>query len=722
MDDSRAHPSVLTEFEAKRLLSGWKIPVVEERLAEDIPAAVDAAEKTGYPVVIKGVGRSVMHKSEKNLVHVNIHDPKGIERAAARILANAGDEFEGFLVQPQITGRRELVAGLFIDADYGPVIMFGLGGVFAEAMADATFRMTPLTIADARHMVSEIRAQKILEAFRGEKGVDREELAHILLRLSEMALANPDITEVDINPLIITPEGKAVAVDALVIKGEKKREKSLPVPVDPRVVGAFFHPGSVAFVGASGRFGKWGYLLPTNTIAGGFEGDIWLVNPKGGEIAGRTVYSSISGIPEHVDMAVVSIPADRVRALIPEMKKRKINSMLLIAAGFSETGEEGIRLERQLVEEARNAGIFLIGPNTMGICNPHAHFYCTGTHVRPEPGSVGVVAQSGNIGVQLLAFAEKQGIGIRGFCGSGNEAMITIEDYLEAFEADLLTETVMLYVESVKNHRRFFESARRVSRQKPIVLLKGGQSDAGCRAASSHTGAMASDAKLFNAACRQAGIVKVEKPMDLLDLSAAFSALPLPGGNRVAIMTLGGGWGVVTSDLCEYYNLAIPSLPGDLVAAIDQKLPPFWSRSNPVDIVGENNPEIPLFVMETLMKWDGCDAVINLGIVGRRHMLTSMADSIRRVDPQTPGSFLEEVIKQLDAFEENYMKQAVSLMEKYRKPVLGVHILRDEKDKTVYSFDGYTYKALFYATPEQAVRSLARMYEYRRFLEGEKAV
>ncbi len=727
MDENRdtqknqADETVFTEWEAKQFLRRWHVPVVAESIAEDISAAVAAAEKIGFPVVLKGLGKTLLHKTEKGLVCTNLTGRTAVEQAAAGIAERAGSGLEGFLVAPQVAGKRELVAGVFTDKQYGPVIMFGLGGVFTEVLSDVSFRLLPLSRSDALHMIEDIRYVKILEAFRGEQAADKEALVDILVNLSAMVMENPDIREVDINPLIITPRGEPVAVDALIIKGARKKEESYLPPVEPGIVGSFFYPKSVAFVGASARLGKWGYTLLTNTFGGGFAGDVYLVNPRGGEIAGRPVYPSLTDIPGRVDMAVVTIPARKVFDLIPEMAAKNISSMLLIASGFGETGEEGLRLEQALVEKAREAGIFIIGPNTMGICNPHVDFYCTGMHVRPAAGSVGAVAQSGNIGVQLLGFAELQGIGIRGFCGSGNEAMITMEDYLEAFEVDPLTETVMLYVESVKNGRRFYESARRVGRKKPVVLLKGGQTEAGSRAASSHTGAMASDTRVFNAVCRQAGIVKVEKPMDLLDLSAAFSALPLPEGNRVGIMTLGGGWGVVTSDLCEHYHLAVPELSAELIGAIDQILPPFWSRANPVDLVGENDPDIPLFVMEELMKWDGCDAVINLGIVGRRHMLSRMADSIRKADPETPASFMEMVLEKLDDFEEKYMKHLVSLMEKYKKPVLGVNILRGEKDRTVYSFEGARHKAVFFPTPEQAVRSLARMYEYRRFLQREEA-
>lgn len=712
--------TALTEWESKQFLKPYGIPVADEIAAADTAGAVAAAGRIGYPVVVKGLGKALMHKTEGGLVQLNLGDAAAVAQAADTIAERAGGQLEGFLVAPQVMGKREFVAGLFRDEQYGPVVMFGLGGIFTEALSDVSFRLAPLSRSDAADMIDQIRSAALLGAFRGEAAVDREAVIDTLTGISRVAIEHPDVLEIDINPLLITPEGKPVAVDALVIKGKPAAQQDFLPAVEPGAVAAQFYPRSVAFVGASSKLGKWGYTLLTNTIGGGFEGDIHLVNPKGGTIAGRPVYKSVTDIPGRVDVAVVSIPAPRVFDLIPEMKKKGISYMLLIASGFGETGGDGVRLERELVAQARAAGIYIIGPNTMGVCNPHINFYCTGSHVRPEAGSVGVVAQSGNMGNQLLAFAELQGIGIRGFCGSGNEAMITIEDYLDAFEVDPVTGTVMLYVESVKNGRRFYESARRVGRRKPIVLLKGGQTAAGNKAASSHTGAMASNTRVFNAVCRQSGIVKVEKPMDLLDLSAAFSSLPLPKGHRVGIMTLGGGWGVVASDLCEYYNLSVPDLPDEMIARIDSVLPPYWSRANPIDIVGENDPNIPMFVIEELMKWDGCDAVINLGIVGRRHMLSRLADSVEKADPSCPDGFLDSVLKSLDAFEKKYIAHIVDLMEKYRKPVLGVNILRDEKDKTVYTFDGNRYKGLFFPTPEQAVKSLAKMYEYRQFLEREK--
>ncbi len=704
----------LTEAESKTILQRYGLPVVAETIADNAEAAVAAAVDLGFPVVLKGLGDDLLHKTESGLVHLNLADGPSVSSAADQILKSAPGA--QVLVQPQIQGNREFVAGLFRDPQFGPAIVFGLGGIFTEALSDVVFRLAPLTRQDATEMIDSIQARSLIGAFRGQGAVDRQTLEQTLLALSAIAVDLPEIAEIDINPLIATPSGELMAVDALMTLSRPDGGAMADHPVAPSDIHALFYPRSVAFVGASSQMGKWGHMLVCNTISGGYQGEVYAVNPKGGTIAGKPAYPSVADIPGSVDLAVVTVPAAGILGLIPQLKAKGIKSMLLITAGFGETGAAGKRLERQLVADAREAGILILGPNTMGICNPHIDFFCTGTSVRPLAGSTAVVAQSGNMGTQLLAFAEEQGIGVRAFSGSGNEAMITIEDYMEGFEVDELTRTVMLYIESVKQGRRFFESARRVSRKKPIVLLKGGQTRAGNRAASSHTGAMASNARLFDAVCRQAGIVKVDQPMELLDLSAAFSSLPLPQGNRVAVMTLGGGWGVVTADLCNQFGLAVPDLSDRLIARIDRILPPYWSRSNPIDLVGENDPSIPLTVMEALLQWDGCDAVINLGILGRRIFLKRLAASVKNADPSYDPAFLDASVKAFTDFEDDYIAHIVRLMESTGKPVFGVSLLTDEKDATVYRVKDHRLKAVFFETPERAVKAAARMVEYQQYL------
>ncbi|MFH1136471.1 MAG: acetate--CoA ligase family protein [Pseudomonadota bacterium] len=711
--------TALSEADSKKLLASYGVPVVPEFVLASPGEAAAKAEDIGFPVVLKALGAKLTHKTERGLVRLGLGSREEVLRAASEMAPAAGNDLEGWLIQPQVIGKREFVAGLFHDSQFGPAIMFGLGGIFTEALGDVVFRLAPLSEAEAGHMLGELRSSSLLDPFRGEAAVDRQALVRVLVGLSRLALELPEVFEVDINPLLVDGQGRVTAVDALVILGKGREVGKLRPPAPPARVGSMFHPKSVVFVGASSQFRKWGNLLPTNVMAGGFEGEIFLVNDKGGTINGREACKSVAEIAGQPDLAVVTVPAARVLPLLDELADKNIKNIILITSGFAETGPEGRLLEEKLTAKARERDLLILGPNTMGICNPHHKFHCIGSHVRPKAGPTAFVSQSGNMGVQLLAFAEQQGIGIRAFGGSGNEAMLTIEDTLDAFEFDRLTTTVLLYIESVKNGRRFFDSARRVSRKKPVVVLKGGRTEAGSQAAASHTGALASNVKVFDAACRQAGVILSDRSMDLLDLSAAFSSLPLPKGKRVGIMTLGGGWGVVTADLCCEFGLTVPPLSEELMQKIDKILPPYWSRSNPIDLVGESDPTIPLKVMDELLKWDGCDSVINLGIMGRKMGLDRLISSTLASNPGADRAFLKHIEEVLIQFEKNYAAHLVRLMKEYKKPIVGVSLLTGADDQTVFDTDGGIYKGIFFPTPERAVKVLSEMAGYYDWLDRE---
>jgi len=710
--------STISEDETKEIFKLFNIPVVNESVAKkNTKSILNACHKTGYPIVLKASGSDILHKTEAGLVHVGLDRDSQVVEAVDRMMKRSGKSIEKFLIQPVVEGKREFIAGMFRDPQFGPVIIFGVGGIFTEAIHDIAYKIAPLDSIDMEEMIEQISSKNLLKDFRGEKKADKKILKIIIQALSDIAIAFPDISEIDINPLIIRPDGNPVAVDGLIILGKEKKYKKRDYNINLKILGSCYYPKSIAFIGASATPGKWGHMLLTNTLSRNYKGQVYFVNPRGGEIAGHPVYKSAGDIEHSIDLAVVTIPAKNVMDLIPDLKKKKVKGILLITSGFREVGVEGEKLEKNLIEAACRAEILILGPNTMGICNPHIDFFCNAAHVYPLPGSTALVCQSGNMGTQLLAFAGQQDIGIRSFTGSGNEAMVTIEDYMEAFEIDELTKIVVLYIESVKNGRRFFNSAKRVSRKKPVVVLKGGRTATGEKAALSHTGAMASNAEVFNAACRQAGIIQVDQPQELLDLSAAFSSLPLPRGKRVGIMTLGGGWGVITADLCAEHHLEVPELSRDIKTKLDKILPPYWSRANPVDIVGENNPEIPMTCLEELLKWDECDAVIHLGIHGKRIFIDAMAESIRKADPdidKAQALFLKDSILQ---FEDYYTRYTAELTQKYGKPVFGVSLLTDEKSRIVSRHENYKYKTIFFPSPERAVKVLSGMYNYYGWLE-----
>ncbi len=377
----------LSEHESKQILHAYGIPVVQETVAATEEDAVAAALEIGFPIVLKGLGARLTHKTERGLVHTHLKTRAEVLSAAESIRHNAGDDLEGFLVQPHIQGKREWIAGLSRDEQFGPVLMFGAGGILTEAISDVTFRLAPLSPGDAREMIDEIKSAPLLEDFRGEKKIDRSQIIQVLTGLSTLATDHPEVFEVDINPLIATASGDLIAVDALVVVGPKQEKIAAPRHVfQPDDLRPFFYPKSIAFIGASSIMGKWGHMLVANTKSGGYKGKLYLVNPKGGKIVGEEAYRSISDIHDPVELAIVTIPAEHVIQLIPELKAKNIRHMLLITSGFSETDSEGKEREKKLVASARQAGIRILGPNTMGICNPHVALNCTSLPVQPTTG------------------------------------------------------------------------------------------------------------------------------------------------------------------------------------------------------------------------------------------------------------------------------------------------------------------------------------------------
>lgn len=502
--------------------------------------------------------------------------------------------------------------------------------------------------------------------------------------------------------------GMSVDLKARQFVSQQSAKESIP-NLDP-----ILYPTSIAVIGASPAFGKWGQLILTNIVAGGFEGKIFPVNPKETSLCGLQSYSSILEVPEEVDLAFITVPAAHVKEVLEDCGQKGVKGLVMITSGFSETGPEGAELEKEVVAICQRCGMVLIGPNTMGIISPYSRLFATGSHTRPRAGGVAFVSQSGNLGNQLVHWASQQGIGISQFIGSGNEAMLGCTDYLGYLEQDRNAQIIMLYMENVADGKAFLDMSRRVNKEKPIIVLKGGRTSAGKAAAASHTGSMGGEYRIFRAACNQAGILNVDAPSELLDLSAGFSSLPLPKGPRVGIVTLGGGWGVMTADFCNEMGLQVPPIPQSAIEKIDRYLPPFWSKANPVDLVGTRDRDVPIVAVEELLKCENIDAVISLGIIGRTELVRLSVDSTRKVDPSALSDFLDEIIHFVDELEEEYVEILVDLMEKYQKPVIGVTLTKSDHG-IVRPVSGRRYSGVFYQTPETAVNVLARMVQYSKF-------
>jgi acyl-CoA synthetase (NDP forming) len=287
-----------------------------------------------------------------------------------------------------------------------------------------------------------------------------------------------------------------------------------------------FNPRSVAIVGASNLPGKWGFMMPMNVIGGGYRGKIYLVNPREKRILGFPAYPSIREIDDEIDLLVVAIPASKVIGVIEEAVEKGIRNAVVVSSNFSEVGEEGAKLERRLREVATAGGLSIVGPNTMGIYSASSDLCCMGAPVYPVKGSVGFVSQSGNLGIQLMAWGQRRGIGFSRFVGSGNAANTDIADFLRYLGDDPLTDTIILYIEGLKDGRGFLDIACEITKRKPIIALKAGKGSKGQSAVLSHTGSLAGEFKLFQGMMEQAGIIEAETTEELVDLAAAYSIIP----------------------------------------------------------------------------------------------------------------------------------------------------------------------------------------------------
>lgn len=478
---------------------------------------------------------------------------------------------------------------------------------------------------------------------------------------------------------------------------------------------ALFNPRSIALIGASNNPFKWGFIVPTNILTGQYSGKLFLVNPNEKKILNREVYPNINAIPGDVDVAVVVTASNTVASITEECVQKGVKAVIVITAGFSETGEEGAKLEKEVVNIASRAGIALVGPNTMGVYSSHVSLYALMPPVRPRPGAVALVSQSGNLGTQLLDMGEQVGIGFTKFVSSGNEAAIRSEDYIEYYGKDPDTKVIIAYIEGLKGSdggSRFMEIAREITKKKPIIVFKAGRSEAGAKAARSHSGAVAGSKQIYEAAFRQVGAIQASTIEQLLDLAKAFEGSPLPKGKRVGILTWGGGYGVVTADACEEAGLEIAKLSPNLIAELDRILPPYWSRGNPVDLVGTLDRKVHTKCLDLLASSKDVDATIALGIVaGASRFVELLISSPNLPDIKGAGAFAQ----MFEKGDEDSISEISRLVAQHGKPVVTVTLTSTENKANEAMMRKKN--ILVYSTPERAAMALSKLYEYQRYLD-----
>ncbi len=586
--------TALTAPEGKLVCDAYGIAVPGEGLAKSPAEAVELAGRIGFPVVMKIVSPDILHKTEAGGVLVGLDNAQKVEQGYQTILDNAKRydakaDILGVQVQKMIGGGQEVIIGAVTDPSFGKLVAFGLGGVLVEVLKDITFRMAPASEQDALGMLDGIAAAQVLKGVRGAEPVDRAALANMIQRVSQLVTDFPEIAELDLNPVFASPSG-AIAADVRIVLDHAPQPQRYR-PTQEQIVAQMnriMRPDTVAVIGASSEDGKIGNSVMKNLINGGYQGKIYPIHPKAQEIMGMTAYKSVLDVPGEIDVAVFAIPAKLVAQALEEVGKKGIPGAVLIPSGFAETGN--VEGQEEIVAIARKYNIRLMGPNIYGFYYTPKNLcatFCTPYDVK---GKAALSSQSGGIGMAIIGFSRSAKMGVSAIVGLGNKSDIDEDDLLTFFEQDDETEIIAQHCEDLKDGRAFAEAAARVSKVKPVVVLKAGRTSLGARAASSHTGALAGDDRIYEDVFKQCGVIRARSLRDLLEFARGIPKLPTPKGENVVIITGAGGSGVLLSDACVDNGLSLMTMPEDLDAAFRKFIPPFGAAGNPVDITGGEPP------------------------------------------------------------------------------------------------------------------------------------
>jgi acetyl coenzyme A synthetase (ADP forming)-like protein len=586
--------SALTAPEARTLCEAYGIAVPKEGVATTAADAAKLASSIGYPVVMKIVSPQILHKTEAGGVVVGVKDATAAQEAFNTIVANAkrykaDATIDGVQIQQMLSGGQEVIIGAVTDPAFGKLVAFGLGGILVEVLKDITFRLAPATREDALSMLDSIGAAEILRGVRGAEGVDREALAAMIVNVSQLVSDFPEISELDLNPVFATPKGATAADVRVVLDFKPQPARYRPSQEEiVRQMNRIMKPDAVAVIGASAENGKIGNSIMKNLINGGYQGEIYPIHPTATEILGKKAYKSVKDVPGVIDVAVFAIPAKFVAQALTEVGEKKIPGAVLIPSGFAETGN--VAGQEEIVAVGRKYGVRLMGPNIYGFYYTPKHLCATFCTAYDVQGKTALSSQSGGIGMAIVGFSRSTKMGVSAIVGLGNKADIDEDDLLTFFEQDENTQIICQHLEDLKDGRSFAEVAKRVSKKKPVVVLKAGRTSAGARAASSHTGALAGNDKIYDDVFKQSGVIRARSLRDMLDFARGIPLLPTPQGNNVVIITGAGGSGVLLSDACVDNQLPLMAMPPDLDAAFRKFIPPFGAAGNPIDITGGEPP------------------------------------------------------------------------------------------------------------------------------------
>jgi 3-hydroxypropionyl-CoA synthetase (ADP-forming) len=519
---------------------------------------------------------------------------------------------EGVEVQEMVTRGTEIIIGLLDDPQFGLVIMFGLGGVFTELLQDVSFRVLPIERSDAVQMLRETKGYRMLQGYRGQPPVSEDMLVELLLSAGRMGMDYAGKLEsVDFNPIVVWEDQHRV-LDAKILWHKEARAVSPVAPANPAYLERFFKARSVALVGASSTPGKIGHSVLDSLLNYDYQGKVFPINPTRDEIMGVKSYPSLTAIPEPVELVVGAIDLASMPKLIEECAAKGVHNLVIVSGGGKELGGERAAVEAEVRRLLRQYEVRVIGPNCIGVFDGHTRldtfFQIQERMVRPRPGRLAILTQSGTVGVALLEDAAA--LGVSKFISYGNRTDVDEADLLAFLADDPETDLIVLYVEGLEDGRKFLHTAREAALKKPVVVFKVGRTARAARASMSHTGFFGGSYEVARGAFRQAGLIAVDSYEELFAAAKALALQPRARGNRVAMISNGAGTMVQGIDLLPEYGLQIPELSPTSVDRLKEVYPFFYLVQNPIDVTGSASSSDYEVGIETMLLDPAIDIVM----------------------------------------------------------------------------------------------------------------
>jgi 3-hydroxypropionyl-CoA synthetase (ADP-forming) len=609
---------VITEELAKQVLTEYGVKVPPYALVTSEADAAAKSKQIGFPLVAKIVSPQILHKTDVKGVKVGLQNEAQVKEAFSDMHGRLSKQYsvKGVLLEKMVPQGAELIVGLQNDAQFGPIIMAGIGGIYTEVFKDVAFRVLPITKEDALSMIEELKGKKILEGFRGAAPVDKNMIAQALVSIGNLGTEMATFYEsIDFNPVIFYPNDYYV-VDAKIILRQNADPNAISkAQPDSSFMDLFFNAKSIALIGASPEAGKVGNSVLESMVKHDYKGKVYPVNAKGyPEIMGIKAYKSLDEISDPVELVVVTVDLKFVPELLKSAAKKNIHNFVVISGGGKELGGERAAIEAEVKRLSSELKIRIIGPNCIGMFNGANRLDCAfqghARMLRPKNGNVAFLSQSGTVGIAFMESADV--FGMSKMISYGNRSDVDEADMIWYLSEDPNTKVVGLYVEGLGDGRKFMNTARKVikERKKPIVMFKNGRSARGAKQAASHTGSLGGSFGVVKGAMEQAGIISVDSYEELTASLKALNWQPTPKGNRVALVTNGAGPIIAAIDNFERLGLQVAELSEQTKKAFKEHYPATYVIGNPCDITGSANADDYRFAIQAFMDDPNIDIIM----------------------------------------------------------------------------------------------------------------